>query len=61
MPSSLAFTPDHFAPAWRATQELLPDTRHAQIQNKRGFNGIFSFTPDGGSLVGEASGVDNLF
>jgi glycine cleavage system aminomethyltransferase T/glycine/D-amino acid oxidase-like deaminating enzyme len=59
MPSSLAFTPEHFAPAWRATQELLPDTRNAQIQ--KGFNGIFSFTPDGGSLVGEASGVDNLF
>jgi glycine cleavage system aminomethyltransferase T/glycine/D-amino acid oxidase-like deaminating enzyme len=59
MPSSLAFTPEHFAGAWRATQELLPDTRNAQIQN--GFNGIFSFTPDGGSLVGEASTLDNFF
>ncbi|WP_426321298.1 GcvT family protein [Microbacterium sp. E-13] len=59
MPSSLTFTPEHFAPAWQATQELLPDTRSAQIQ--KGFNGIFSFTPDGGSLVGEASGLDNFF
>lgn len=59
MPSSLAFTPEHFAPAWIATQELLPDTRNSEIE--RGFNGIFSFTPDGGSLLGEASNLDNLF
>lgn len=59
MPSSLAFTPEDFAAEWEATQELLPDLRNTQIQ--RGFNGIFSFTPDGGSLVGESREVDGFF
>lgn len=58
MPSSLAFTPEDFASEWEATQELLPDVRNAQIQ--RGFNGIFSFTPDGGSLVGQSREVDGF-
>ncbi len=59
MPSSLAFTPEHFDAAWQASLQLLPDLRATSIQ--KGFNGIFSFTPDGGSLVGEASVLDNFF
>ncbi|NUL44614.1 FAD-dependent oxidoreductase [Cellulosimicrobium funkei] len=59
MPSSLPFTPEDFAAEWEATQELLPDLRNTEI--KRGFNGIFSFTPDGGSLVGESRHVDGFF
>ncbi|UXN32639.1 FAD-dependent oxidoreductase [Glutamicibacter sp. M10] len=59
MPSSLEFTPDDFAAEWEATQELLPDLRNTQIQ--RGFNGIFSFTPDGGSLVGQSKEVDGFY
>ncbi|PRA00125.1 sarcosine dehydrogenase [Arthrobacter sp. MYb224] len=59
MPSSLDFTPEDFAAEWEATKELLPDLRNTQIQ--RGFNGIFSFTPDGGSLVGQSKEVDGFF
>lgn len=58
MPSSLTFTPDDFAPAWAESQKLLPGLRDTEIEY--GFNGIFSFTPDGGSLVGEAPGLDGF-
>ncbi|MDN5657035.1 FAD-dependent oxidoreductase [Brevibacterium sandarakinum] len=59
MPSSLDFTPEDFAREWEATKELLPELRQTQVQ--RGFNGIFSFTPDGGSLVGQSREVDGFF
>lgn len=59
MPSSLAFTPEDFAAEWEATQELLPELRGTEVE--RGFNGIFSFTPDGGSLVGESRQLDGFF
>lgn len=58
MPSSLAFTPEDFAPAWVQARRLLPGLRDTEIEY--GFNGIFSFTPDGGSLVGEAPGLDGF-
>ncbi|MDN6135542.1 MAG: FAD-dependent oxidoreductase, partial [Brevibacterium sp.] len=59
MPSSLDFTPEDFAREWEATKELLPELAQTQVQ--RGFNGIFSFTPDGGSLVGQSREVDGFF
>ncbi len=52
MPSKLAFTREDFEPSWAESRQLLPALRAASIEN--GFNGIFSFTPDGGSLVGES-------
>lgn len=59
MPSSLPFTPEDFEREWAASRELLPSLRKAEID--RGFNGIFSFTPDGGSLVGESREVQGFF
>jgi glycine cleavage system aminomethyltransferase T/glycine/D-amino acid oxidase-like deaminating enzyme len=59
MPSRLAFTAEDFEPAWKATQQLLPVTRDAEIAD--GFNGVFSFTPDGGALVGESPDVDGFW
>ncbi|KAL5120013.1 hypothetical protein ACEQ8H_002111 [Pleosporales sp. CAS-2024a] len=59
MPSRLDFTPEDFAPAWKATQELLPALRETEIAD--GFNGIFSFTPDGGSVVGQAPNLDGFY
>ncbi|WP_426936840.1 GcvT family protein [Brevibacterium sp. LE-L] len=59
MPSSLDFTPEDFVREWEASQELLPELAQTQVQ--RGFNGIFSFTPDGGSLVGQSREVDGFF
>jgi glycine cleavage system aminomethyltransferase T len=51
MPSMLPFTDADFAPAWTETQRLLPDLRGTEVVD--GFNGIFSFTPDGGPMMGE--------
>ena len=59
MPSRLDFTLEDFLPAWEATKQLLPDLRECDIED--GFNGIFSFTPDGGSLIGESKEVDGFF
>ncbi len=55
MPSVLPFTEDDFAPAWEASKLLLPSLRQSKIDS--GFNGIFSFTPDGGPLIGESLDV----
>ena len=55
MPSMLTFTEEDFAPAWEKCKELLPCLRDATIDS--GFNGIFSFTPDGGPLIGESPDV----
>ncbi|KAH7067577.1 hypothetical protein BKA63DRAFT_522402 [Paraphoma chrysanthemicola] len=59
MPSRLAFTPEDFAPAWTATKEILPVLRQTEISE--GFNGVFSFTPDGGSVVGQAPNLDGFY
>ncbi|WP_271395474.1 GcvT family protein [Neomicrococcus lactis] len=59
MPSSLEFTLEDFLPAWEACKSLLPDLKDAEVAS--GFNGIFSFTPDGGSLVGESPDVEGFF
>lgn len=51
MPSMLPFTDEDFAPGWSATTELLPALGDSKIEEA--FNGIFSFTPDGFSIMGE--------
>ncbi|WP_163795761.1 GcvT family protein [Mycolicibacterium sediminis] len=51
MPSMLPFTESDFAPGWTASTELLPALRDSKVDE--GFNGIFSFTPDGFSIMGE--------
>ncbi|GAB2732085.1 GcvT family protein [Arthrobacter bambusae] len=59
MPSRLAFTEEDFLPSWEDSKELLPALAGAGIAD--GFNGIFSFTPDGGPLVGESKEVEGFF
>ena len=59
MPSMLAFTEEDFAPAWAQSQKLLPCLETATVAE--GFNGIFSFTPDGGPLIGESPDVANFW
>ena len=51
MPSKLMFTPDDFADAWEHTIALLPELGSGKVEE--GFNGIFSFTPDGHSIMGQ--------
>jgi len=55
MPSVVPFTPDHFAPAWNDARDLLPALRGVEIAEA--MNGMFSFTPDGFPLIGEAAAV----
>ncbi|OAN27465.1 GcvT family protein [Mycolicibacterium iranicum] len=51
MPSMMPFTEEDFAPAWRAAVDLLPALGDSKVEEA--FNGIFSFTPDGFSIMGE--------
>ena len=59
MPSRLEFTSEDFAPAWEESKKFLPAMQEAEIAD--GFNGIFSFTPDGGALVGQAPHLDGFY
>lgn len=51
MPSMMPFTEEDFAPAWRAAVDLIPALGDSKVEEA--FNGIFSFTPDGFSIMGE--------
>src|SRR4028118_1807140 len=55
MPSLMPFTPEDFEGPWGESRRLMPTLRGAEIE--RGINGLFSFTPDGGSLLGESREV----
>ena len=55
MPSMLPFTEEDFAGPWEQSRLLLPALRAAKVDS--GFNGIFSFTPDGNPLIGESADV----
>jgi glycine cleavage system aminomethyltransferase T/glycine/D-amino acid oxidase-like deaminating enzyme len=59
MPSRLEFTPQDFEPAWKESRDLLPAMREGEIAD--GFNGIFSFTPDGGPIFGEHPTLDGFW
>ncbi|MFC4115739.1 GcvT family protein [Nonomuraea zeae] len=59
MPSVQAFTEEDFDPAWRDAVELLPAL--AETKYADGINGIFSFTPDGFPLIGEAPHLDGFW
>jgi glycine cleavage system aminomethyltransferase T/glycine/D-amino acid oxidase-like deaminating enzyme len=59
MPSVLPFTEEDFAPAWAATQSLLPATREAKIEE--GINGLFSFTTDNMPLLGESPDCEGFW
>lgn len=52
MPSSYPFTPDDWAPSWEDCRRLMPALRSAEVES--GFNGVFSFTPDGMPVLGES-------
>ena len=59
MPSMLPFTDEDFAQPWEQCKLLLPCLEQAKVDS--GFNGIFSFTPDGGPLIGESSDVSGFW
>ncbi|MEV6172304.1 FAD-dependent oxidoreductase [Streptomyces sp. NPDC051954] len=55
MPSSYPFTEEDWAPSWDDCRWLLPALRDTEIEE--GFNGVFSFTPDGMPVLGESRAV----
>jgi glycine cleavage system aminomethyltransferase T/glycine/D-amino acid oxidase-like deaminating enzyme len=55
MPSIMEFTPEDFEGPWEESRRLLSALENTEIE--RGINGLFSFTPDGGSLLGESREV----
>ncbi|SPO00267.1 related to dimethylglycine dehydrogenase, mitochondrial precursor [Cephalotrichum gorgonifer] len=59
MPSSLKFTPDDFVSAWKKSGDLIPAVKESSVAS--GFNGIMSFTPDGGPLLGRAPNLEGLY
>ncbi|MET0871554.1 MAG: FAD-dependent oxidoreductase [Paeniglutamicibacter terrestris] len=59
MPSRLDFTEEDFTASWADSKKLLPALNGASIDD--GFNGIFSFTPDGGPLVGAAPQLEGFY
>ncbi|GDY72495.1 hypothetical protein SAV31267_019800 [Streptomyces avermitilis] len=52
MPSSYPFTAEDWAPSWEDCRRLFPALRDTEIEE--GFNGVFSFTPDGMPVLGES-------
>ena len=59
MPSRLEFTREDFEPAWEVSRKFLPALQESEIAD--GFNGIFSFTPDGAPLIGQAPNLDGFY
>jgi len=55
MPSCAPFRDDLFAPSMAYASELYPPLKSAELVEK--INGLFSFTPDGHSLIGESLDV----
>lgn len=60
-PSMHPFTPADYEPTWREAQAILPELRDAQLDTNRCFNGIFSFTPDGGPMLGPVPGLEGMW
>jgi len=58
-PAMHPLTWDDFAPSWEEAQRLLPELRGVEFES--GYNGIFSFTPDGGPMLGPVPGTDGLW
>ena len=54
MPSMREFTPEDFTECWDRSSELFPMLAEEQPGFVKTMNGIFSFTPDGGSFLGES-------
>jgi glycine cleavage system aminomethyltransferase T/glycine/D-amino acid oxidase-like deaminating enzyme len=62
-PSLMPFTPDDFQVAEREAERMLPALvgRMRSADPARSINGMFSFTPDAGSIVGESSAARGVW
>ncbi len=55
------FTYDDYAATWDEIQRVYPSVRNAGLDTERSFNGLFSFTPDGGPLLGPSNTVQGVW
>ncbi len=53
MPSIMEFTPEDFQPSLDEARRMLPALQNVEVDAP--MNGLFSFTPDGGPLLGESN------
>ncbi|WP_120002836.1 GcvT family protein [Nesterenkonia muleiensis] len=60
-PAVHPFTEQDYLPSWEEAQRLVPWLRGAELERSLSFNGIFSFTPDGGPLLGPVPEVHGLW
>ncbi|WP_150460461.1 GcvT family protein [Nesterenkonia ebinurensis] len=60
-PAVHPFTQEDYAPTWAEAQKLVPWLRGASLETSQSFNGIFSFTPDGGPLLGPVPEIKGLW
>ena len=61
-PSLMPFTPSDFIAAERETERMLPALAgRIRTDPTRAINGMFSFTPDAGSIVGESAKVRGVW
>ena len=58
-PSVLEFTPEDFEPTWQEARKMLPALENSRVA--RPMNGLFSFTPDGGPLLGQSREVEGFW
>lgn len=58
-PAIHPLTWEDFEPSWEETRRLLPELR--EVEFDEGYNGIFSFTPDGGPILGPVAGTEGLW
>lgn len=59
MPSVMPFTPGDFERPWQDMVEIMPALRGAEFTAT--MNGMFSFTPDGNPVLGEAPNLRGLW
>ena len=60
-PAIHPFTLEDFEPTWKEAQTILPALGDAKLDIGRSMNGIFSFTPDGGPMLGPVPGTEGLW
>ncbi|GAB3164295.1 FAD-dependent oxidoreductase [Myceligenerans halotolerans] len=60
-PAMHPLTREDFEPTWQEAQTILPGLRESRLDLANSFNGIFSFTPDGGPMLGPVPGTEGLW
>lgn len=58
-PAMREFTAQDFASTWEEVRRVVPGLAESQLRDA--FNGLFSFTPDGGPLLGPSRTVDGFW